>query len=295
MQHKRPRVSIGMPVYNGEKYIHTALDSLLSQTFTEFELIISDNASTDRTWQILQEYAKKDHRIALYRQEENMEAMKNFEFVLHKACSSYFLWAADDDYRANNYISALLELFEQHEGASLAGSTVVNIEADGSLTETGDFDDNINHLNGRTRICALLEAHRTAWIYGVYKTDFLKNSFPQYLMNPIVASDRLFLYYCLFNNRIVATNQTVIYKRAKPKGPNYGYRPKKILPYILWSIRFLIKALIILWKAKLTAWNKLYITPFFIRKLGQLLYSYSLLDVIRSRLKAPRLKATDSQ
>lgn len=84
-----PRVSIGMPVYNGDPFIRGALDSLLAQTFTDFELIISDNASTDRTEAICREYAARDIRIRYVRQTENRGAKANFEFVLDKAVGLY--------------------------------------------------------------------------------------------------------------------------------------------------------------------------------------------------------------
>ena len=89
-----PTVSIGMPVYNGEKYIREALDSLLAQTFTDFELIISDNASTDDTGVICREYAARDPRVRYVRQSENRGAMANFQPVLDKARDEYFMWAA---------------------------------------------------------------------------------------------------------------------------------------------------------------------------------------------------------
>lgn len=92
-----PRVSIGMPVYNGEKFIRDALDSLLAQTYTDFELIISDNASTDVTEKICREYATKDSRVHYIRQGENIGATENFKFVLQMARGEYFMWAAHDD------------------------------------------------------------------------------------------------------------------------------------------------------------------------------------------------------
>lgn len=92
-----PVVSIGMPVYNGEKYIKMSLDSLLAQTFTDFELIISDNASTDSTSAICREYALADARIRYIRQPKNCGPLANFQFVLDEATGPYFMWAACDD------------------------------------------------------------------------------------------------------------------------------------------------------------------------------------------------------
>ena len=76
-----PEVSIGLPVYNGELFLKKALDSLLNQTYSNFELIISDNNSTDSTQKICQEYAKNDKRICYIHQEKNIGAFSNFSFV----------------------------------------------------------------------------------------------------------------------------------------------------------------------------------------------------------------------
>jgi len=106
-----PTVSIGMPVYNGEKYIRESLDSLLSQTFTEFELLISDNASTDGTEAICREYAARDSRIRYVRQNENRGAAANFELVLYKAQGEYFMWMACDDIAGSpSYLGCLVDV-----------------------------------------------------------------------------------------------------------------------------------------------------------------------------------------
>ena len=110
-EEKVPQVSIGMPVYNGEPFISEALDSLLDQTFTDFELIISDNASTDSTEAICRQYAAKDSRIRYVRQAENLGAPANFQFVLDQAVGKYFMWAAADDLQTPNYIEFHLNLY----------------------------------------------------------------------------------------------------------------------------------------------------------------------------------------
>lgn len=104
-----PKVSIGMPVYNGERFIKEALNSLLTQTFTNFELIISDNASTDGTEEICKEYAKNDPRIRYIRQTYNRGAIINFQFVLNEAVGEYFMWAAADDIWSNIFITFCID------------------------------------------------------------------------------------------------------------------------------------------------------------------------------------------
>src|SRR5690242_6344650 len=99
-----PKVSIGLPVYNGERFLAEAIDSVLAQTFTDFELIISDNASTDRTPEICKAYAEKDSRIRYYRNEENQGASWNFNRVFELSRGMCFQWLAHDDYIAPGFL-----------------------------------------------------------------------------------------------------------------------------------------------------------------------------------------------
>src|SRR5208282_399437 len=100
----RPMVSIGLPVYNGEAYLRQVLDSVLAQTFSDFELIISDNASTDCTEAICREYAAADARIRYHRQARNRGATWNFRQVALLSSGQYFLWTSHDDLLAPTYI-----------------------------------------------------------------------------------------------------------------------------------------------------------------------------------------------
>ena len=109
-----PEVSIGFPVYNGELFLKKALDALLNQTFSNFELIISDNNSTDSTTRICQEYAKNDDRIRYIKQEQNIGAYPNFYFVLTQAKGKYFMWAAADDFWEPDFILKNLKILSSN-------------------------------------------------------------------------------------------------------------------------------------------------------------------------------------
>src|SRR3989442_1198286 len=93
----KPLVSIGLPIYNGERYLRQALDSLLSQAYENFELIVSDNASDDATPEICAAYAARDARIKYFRAPTNMGAVWNFNRVFELAGGEFFMWAAHDD------------------------------------------------------------------------------------------------------------------------------------------------------------------------------------------------------
>lgn len=115
-----PRMSIGIPVYNGEKYLSEAIESILNQTYDDFELIISDNASTDGTQEICEEYASHDNRIIYNRLQKNLGAAKNYNVLLDYACGEYFKWAAHDDYLAPEFLERCVEALDSEESVVLA-------------------------------------------------------------------------------------------------------------------------------------------------------------------------------
>lgn len=110
-----PRVSVGMPVYNGERFLVKALDSLLNQTFKDFELVISDNASTDATEEICREYAGGDSRIRYFHNEQNRGAAWNFNQVFALSSGAYFKWFAHDDVLAPTYLERCVELLDRSD------------------------------------------------------------------------------------------------------------------------------------------------------------------------------------
>ncbi len=91
------KINILMPTYNGRLYLRKQLDSILNQTFKDFRLIISDDASTDSTLKILKEYEEKDSRIEVYGHQKNMGLSNNIEFLIGKVRSEFFMFADQDD------------------------------------------------------------------------------------------------------------------------------------------------------------------------------------------------------
>src|SRR5678816_2981655 len=136
MTSSSPRVSIGLPVYNGEKYLARALHSLVSQDFEDFELILSDNASTDSTEAICREFAARDRRIQYYRNETNIGASGNYNRVFELARGEFFKWASHDDICHPSLLRRCLEQFK-----SASTSTVLVYPKADVIDESGQFKE----------------------------------------------------------------------------------------------------------------------------------------------------------
>ena len=116
------RVTIGLPVYNGARYLAETLDSWLGQDYAGFEMTISDNASTDETPAILADYQKRDSRIRVTRRESTVAAAENFNWLVHEASTPYFAWSACDDLREPSFLRKLVGVLDQHPDVALAYS-----------------------------------------------------------------------------------------------------------------------------------------------------------------------------
>jgi glycosyltransferase involved in cell wall biosynthesis len=130
-----PRLSIGLPVFNGEQYLAKALDSLLGQTFTDFELVISDNASTDATRQICEEYAARDARIRYHRNQKNIGAMQNWYHSFQLSRGEYFLGAAHDDVFHFDFVRRCIEELDANPEAVVCYTWTKVIDEDGHIVK----------------------------------------------------------------------------------------------------------------------------------------------------------------
>lgn len=140
-----PKLSIGLPVYNGERFLAQALDCLLAQTFRDFEIIVSDNASTDGTPQICNAYAQRDPRLRYVRNPRNMGAVANFNRVFELSTASLFKWAAHDDLHRETYLESCVRLLDDNPDVVLAHSNSAFIDENGEPfpfdRETGSYLD----------------------------------------------------------------------------------------------------------------------------------------------------------
>lgn len=213
--HSKPVVSIGMAVYNGERYIRQALDSLLAQDYKNYELIISDNASTDKTREICLEYAARDKRIRYYRNKTNIGAQFNFDRVFELSSGYYFMWACHDDHWKPHYLSSCLEAFNISDDIVLAGTECESIDP-----ETGEliFIDKGLSTVGLSpgerfiRYKSTLHGgrHVGGIFYGLYKRSALSKAMP---LKKVIAGDHLVMAGLCFQGEFVTVNKKLMVKR----------------------------------------------------------------------------------
>jgi glycosyltransferase involved in cell wall biosynthesis len=134
-----PRLTIGLPVYNGEKYVGESLEALLGQSFTDFELIISDNASTDSTGDICRLYEKQDCRVRYFRQPRNIGLAPNVNFIIGQARGELYKEASHDDLYARELLESCIEALDEYPQVVLAHSWTAKVDGSGNVTEAYEY------------------------------------------------------------------------------------------------------------------------------------------------------------
>jgi len=184
----KPRVSIGLPVFNGEKFLPDTLDSILTQTYSDFELIISDNASTDKTGQICQDYAAKDQRISYYRNEENIGAAKNYNRVFELSAAEYFKWSAHDDLCASEFLRRCVETLDADASAVLCHPRTKIIDEHGAAVRDLYTNANLSSPKPHKRFLASVFSPTPVQVLGVMRANILKKT---RLIGNFSSSDRI--------------------------------------------------------------------------------------------------------
>ena len=167
------RLTIGLPVYNGDNFIAESLESLLGQTYDDFEIIISDNASTDGTADICKQYAKKDSRIRYIRQDYNIGLVRNEQFVMRQATGELFKLAAHDDLYARDLLKKCIEALDSHPEVVVAHSWEARIDARGSIVEAMKYSVAVDRPQASGRFYSMLFDGWDDYTYGVMRTDVL--------------------------------------------------------------------------------------------------------------------------
>jgi glycosyltransferase involved in cell wall biosynthesis len=197
-------------VYNGERFLAGAIASILAQTYADFELIICDNASTDRTSEICRGFAAKDPRVRYHRQPRNLGATANFNRCFELACGEYFKWAADDDLLEPSFLEACVRALDDDPGAVLSQSLVKIVDEADRLIEIYDHGAYgtssprpSERLSGRLRGTCLE-------VFGVIRSEALLDSD---LIRSYIGSDRALLVDLALRGRFARVAEPLFINR----------------------------------------------------------------------------------
>lgn len=212
-----PILSIGMPVFNGGHFLHEAIESILKQTFVDFELVISDNASTDESEAICRQYASQDERIRYIRQPMNIGALENFQFVLDSAVGAYFMWSAADDVFDSRWLEVLLPVSIKNQCLSFGLAQVID-HSGGKIAHPCNsrkmqFVGNplMRRLKYFVSPGILGKANL---IHGIFPIALLKHPKRLRLLGESIGADQLFLYALLGRMDFRHAGSSYLYKRV---------------------------------------------------------------------------------
>jgi len=214
MIENRPRVSIGLPVYNGERFLVEAIESVLNQTLSDFELIISDNASTDRTEQICRDYAARDSRVRYHRNDTNIGVNPNYRRAFALSTAEYFKWVTHDDSQTLDFLEKSVEVLDRDPGVIVCYPRVLVIDENGKVIKHRSYglDTEPGHLRRpQDRLGKILWIN---WgsppIYGVMRSSVLKKT-P--LLGSTYAADQILLAELALHGRFYEVPEDLLLHR----------------------------------------------------------------------------------
>lgn len=216
---KLPLISLGLPVYNGSNFLEETLGSILDQSFSDFELIISDNASTDKTYEICKNFAEKDSRIILTRNDENLGAAFNYNKVFSLAKGKYFKWASHDDLYDKDYLAKLVKPLEENSEVAVSYPRRVVINEKGTIEEYVSDDLYLLQDNPARRYKKFLKRFRYNTIYcdpvfGLMRRDALEKT---KLIGIYPTSDMNLLAELALRGKFVEVEEYLFYRRRHPE------------------------------------------------------------------------------
>ena len=224
---EKPDITIGLPVYNAEKTIKKTLNSIMEQTFTNFQVIISDNNSTDNTERICQEYSKKRINITYIKQNENIGLLNNFKFVLNFTNSEYFVWVAHDDWWEPTFLEknvAALNSNKEFVG-SVSKIDFFDINKENYKQKDSILKSKIKkyysyekYSNCRTyheRVSFYLRIRRAENIYGLFRTTIIKKCVTKCWEKRSVAEDLKILLFIQKFGPINLLNEVLLHRSGK--------------------------------------------------------------------------------
>ena len=222
-----PELSIGIPVRNGSKTIRKTLDSILNQTYKNFHVIISDNASNDDTAKICLEYSQLDSRIMFIQQNEDIGFFKNFPYLLQKSTTKYFIWLAADDYWESDFLKKNIDALENNSSFVASASKIDyydrEIQSNQKIKNTlrskiqkyHSYDEYFKIRKYQDRVSFYLRRNRAENIYGLFRQTIIKKCVTKCWEKTSVAEDLKILLFIQKFGEINLLNETLLHRSAK--------------------------------------------------------------------------------
>ncbi|HMB77448.1 MAG TPA: glycosyltransferase family 2 protein [Kiloniellaceae bacterium] len=211
-----PCVSIGLPVYNGENFVTEAIKSVLDQTFTDFELIVSDNHSSDRTEEICRAFQASDSRVRYFRNEKNLGAAPNYNIAWQHAAGKYFKWLAHDDALLPQYLENTVRALDENPDAVLCNTTAIYIDQNGD--ELGAYRSPLAKASSdkpSERLAAMiLDSHTCIDFFGLLRHSATENSI---LHQAYSGADKAFLAQMALRGRLLQIEPAQVQMREHPQ------------------------------------------------------------------------------
>jgi glycosyltransferase involved in cell wall biosynthesis len=219
-------------VYNGEDYLACAIDSILRQTLRDFELIISDNASSDRTAVICREFAARDARIRYHRQPRNVGAAANFNRSRELATGEYFKWAAHDDVLEPAYLAKCIAMLEAEPEAILCQSEVKIVDAQNRVLEVcRPVGPGADSPRPSVRLAARLRQRRCLNVFGVIRAEALHGSA---IRGDHIGADRTLLSELALRGRFLLVGEPLLINREHPRRATRISRTRSRRELVAW-------------------------------------------------------------
>jgi len=219
-------VSIGLPVYNGMPLLQKAVDSALGQTYRNIELIITDNASTDGTQALCEEYVKKDKRVRYVRHAKNLGAYDNYNSSLHTAKGEYFMWGSHDDYWDLRFVEKCITALESDTEAAMVMSDFAFTDGDGKVIQKNDpkkFFPRETGTYARLKHFILMYwgDGKATLIYGIWRKKAIEHDAYRELPD----GDINFVYRGFSRGRFLFVDEVLFYKGVLPDRRSREYEP----------------------------------------------------------------------
>lgn len=222
----KPRVTVGVPIFNSGPMLRDCLQNIRDQTFRDFQVLIFDNCSTDETPEIAKEFVQLDDRFQYIRQTENKGSGANFIDVLMAANSEYFIWRADDDRTSNDFLEKTTRLLDTNSRANLAVGSVRSHEIRRNLTRHFRFPRVQPGLGSVNVINQMFHSH-ASWIYGLWRTEYIQNHYLQCWSKHTqgIAYDHLVLLGAILEKSVVGDAAIEFQQFRYPRSNNVEREP----------------------------------------------------------------------